>query len=245
MPRARLSARWPGAGARLRAGPVSGLHASPTRASRSCARAGKMRSGADVTAVRTGTAASLPAPARTSWPSKCGTPASTSWLTRVTSATAASRPGAPATGVRSPGGATRIPVRSSFSTTATSPGGRPSTDGYAALDPSALHRRSVLLDRASRSIDIIDEIDGGECGIRLAFHLGPDVQAELEESCAVLDWPAASTPGGARWSCRRNCGGACTEARPGLSSAGAPTDRDIVVPRSRSSAAAATCPGCP
>jgi len=71
-------------------------------------------------------------------------------------------------------------------------------DGYAALDPSALHRRSVLLDRASRSIDIIDEIDGGTCGIRLAFHLGPDVQAKLEESCAVLDWPAASTPGGAR-----------------------------------------------
>ncbi len=35
-------------------------------------------------------------------------------------------------------------------------------DGYATLDPPALHRRSVLLDRASRSIDIIDEIEGGE-----------------------------------------------------------------------------------
>ena len=34
-------------------------------------------------------------------------------------------------------------------------------DGYASLDPPALHRRSVLLDRASRSIDIIDEIEGG------------------------------------------------------------------------------------
>ena len=32
-------------------------------------------------------------------------------------------------------------------------------DGYASLDPPALHRRSVLLDRASRSIDIIDEIE--------------------------------------------------------------------------------------
>ena len=84
-------------------------------------------------------------------------------------------------------------------------------DGYASLDPSALHRRSVLLDRASRSIDIIDQIDGGSHDIRLAFHLGPDVQAELEESCAVLDWLTASTPGaarlelppGLRWSLRR------------------------------------------
>jgi hypothetical protein len=71
-------------------------------------------------------------------------------------------------------------------------------DGDASLDPPALHRRSVLLDRASRSIDIIDQIDGGRHDIRLAFHLGPDVQAELEESCAVLDWPTASTPGAAR-----------------------------------------------
>ncbi len=71
-------------------------------------------------------------------------------------------------------------------------------DGYAALDPPALHRRSVLLDRASRSIDIIDEIDGGNHEIRLAFHLGPDVQARLGESCAELDWPSAAVPGAAR-----------------------------------------------
>ena len=71
-------------------------------------------------------------------------------------------------------------------------------DGYASLDPSALHRRSVLLDRASRSIDIIDQIDGGSYDIRLAFHLGSDVQAELDESCAILGWPTASTPGAAR-----------------------------------------------
>ena len=79
------------------------------------------------------------------------------------------------------------------------------------FDPPALHCRSVLLDRASRSIDIIDQIDGGSHDVRLAFHLGPDVQAELEEPCAVLDWSAASTPGaarlelppGLRWSLRR------------------------------------------
>jgi Heparinase II/III-like protein/Heparinase II/III N-terminus len=71
-------------------------------------------------------------------------------------------------------------------------------DGYASLDPPARHRRSVLLDRASRSIDIIDEIDGGSHDISLAFRLGPDVRAELEESCAVLTWPAAPAPGTAR-----------------------------------------------
>jgi hypothetical protein len=70
--------------------------------------------------------------------------------------------------------------------------------GDASLDLPTLYRRSVLLDRASRSIDIIDQIDGGSHDICLAFHLGSDVQAELEESCAVLDWPTASTPGAAR-----------------------------------------------
>jgi hypothetical protein len=84
-------------------------------------------------------------------------------------------------------------------------------DGYGSLDPSALHRRSVLLDRASRSIDIIDVIYGGDYDIRLAFHLGPDVHAELEESCAMLNWPTAPAPGtarlelppGLRWSLHR------------------------------------------
>jgi hypothetical protein len=71
-------------------------------------------------------------------------------------------------------------------------------DGYTCLDPPVLHRRSVLLDRASRSIDIVDEMDGGRHDVRLAFHLGPDVHAELAESCAVLDWPTASTPAAAR-----------------------------------------------
>jgi Heparinase II/III-like protein/Heparinase II/III N-terminus len=69
-------------------------------------------------------------------------------------------------------------------------------DGYASLDPLALHRRSVLLDRASRSIDIIDQIEGDGHDIRLAFHLGPDVHVELEESCAVLDWPTAASTSG-------------------------------------------------
>lgn len=71
-------------------------------------------------------------------------------------------------------------------------------DGYASLRPPAMHRRSVLLDRASRSVDIADEIDGGEHDVRLAFHLGPSVQAELNGACAELTWPvpdASAAPG--------------------------------------------------
>ena len=71
-------------------------------------------------------------------------------------------------------------------------------DGYASLNPSALHRRSVLLDRASRSVDIIDEIEGGSHDIRLAFHFGPEVQVELEESYAMLSWLTARTQEAAR-----------------------------------------------
>jgi Heparinase II/III-like protein/Heparinase II/III N-terminus len=71
-------------------------------------------------------------------------------------------------------------------------------DGYRSLDPPATHRRSVLLDRASRSIDIVDEIDGGSHPIRLAFHLGPEVNVQLAGSCATLAWPTMSAPGAAR-----------------------------------------------
>jgi Heparinase II/III-like protein/Heparinase II/III N-terminus len=71
-------------------------------------------------------------------------------------------------------------------------------DGYLSLHPPARHRRCVLLDRASRALEIVDEISGGSHDVRLAFHLGPDVYAELEGACAALRWPAASTPGAAR-----------------------------------------------
>jgi hypothetical protein len=84
-------------------------------------------------------------------------------------------------------------------------------DGYVSLDPPALHRRSVLLDRASRSIDIIDEIEGGRHDVRLAFHFGPEVQVKLQDSGAILSWSTATTheaarmelPSGLRWSLHR------------------------------------------
>jgi hypothetical protein len=71
-------------------------------------------------------------------------------------------------------------------------------DGYLSLDPPARHRRMVRLDRASRSLDITDEIGGASHEVRLAFHLGPDVQAQLDGNRAILRWPAAETPGAAR-----------------------------------------------
>jgi hypothetical protein len=71
-------------------------------------------------------------------------------------------------------------------------------DGYLSLHPPARHRRSVRLDRVARRVEIVDEIDGGEYDIRLAFHLGPDVQAELDGAGAALHWPTAGAPREAR-----------------------------------------------
>jgi hypothetical protein len=85
-------------------------------------------------------------------------------------------------------------------------------DGYASLNPSARHRRSVRLDPETASFEIIDVvIGGGGHDVRLAFHLGPDVHAELEDDCALLTWPAVGAPWtarlelprGLRWSLHR------------------------------------------
>jgi Heparinase II/III-like protein len=71
-------------------------------------------------------------------------------------------------------------------------------DGYLTLDPPARHRRRVRLDRAARTLDITDEIDAGGHDVCVAFHLGPDVQAELDGTSAVLRWPDSGLSGTAR-----------------------------------------------
>jgi hypothetical protein len=84
-------------------------------------------------------------------------------------------------------------------------------DGYLALAPPARHRRTIRLDRASRCVDNVDEIRGGRHDVRLAFHLGPDVDAEIDGSFAVLRWLCASVscaarlelPPSLRWSLHR------------------------------------------
>ena len=65
-------------------------------------------------------------------------------------------------------------------------------DGYKGLKPPASHRRTVRLDRASRAVEIVDEVGGGSHQVQVAFHFGPDVQAQLQESAVALSWPAAA-----------------------------------------------------
>ncbi|MFD0275272.1 alginate lyase family protein [Kitasatospora sp. NPDC127111] len=59
-------------------------------------------------------------------------------------------------------------------------------DGYR---PS-VHRRRVELTAASRELRILDEVRGPRRPVRLAFHLGPAVTAELTGNRAVLRWTA-------------------------------------------------------
>ncbi len=71
-------------------------------------------------------------------------------------------------------------------------------DGYMSLDPPALHRRLVRLERSKRCIDIVDEIEGGPHDLRLCFHCGPGVEAVLDQAVAILRWPGGPAPGEAR-----------------------------------------------
>ena len=84
-------------------------------------------------------------------------------------------------------------------------------DGCLWVDSPARHRRSVLLDRACRIVDIVDQIDGGSHDICPVFHFGQEIQVELLGFCAFLSWPSSAAPGTARlelplglsWSLRR------------------------------------------
>ncbi|WP_405000591.1 alginate lyase family protein [Kitasatospora cathayae] len=57
-------------------------------------------------------------------------------------------------------------------------------DGY---HPS-VHRRRVELDSGSRELRITDEVSGPGRAVRLAFHLGPAITADLTGDRAVLTW---------------------------------------------------------
>ncbi|MFJ6934359.1 alginate lyase family protein [Streptomyces sp. NPDC101132] len=57
-------------------------------------------------------------------------------------------------------------------------------DGYR---PS-VHRRRVELTAALRELRVVDEVRGPRRAVRLAFHLGPEVTAELTGSRALLTW---------------------------------------------------------
>jgi hypothetical protein len=69
-----------------------------------------------------------------------------------------------------------------------------SHDGYRVLKPPASHHRSVRMDREARTIQLIDEIAGGNQDIRLGYHLGPDVRAVLDNAVVSLTWSDGDMP---------------------------------------------------
>ena len=61
--------------------------------------------------------------------------------------------------------------------------------GYRTLDPPVTHRRTVEFHGKQHLIEITDEIDSvGQPSVRLAFHLGPTVEADLDGSILALRW---------------------------------------------------------
>ncbi|MFJ5074554.1 alginate lyase family protein [Streptomyces sp. NPDC088553] len=57
-------------------------------------------------------------------------------------------------------------------------------DGY----QRSVHRRRVELTAASREVRVVDELRGAPGAVRLAFHLGPAISADLSGNRAVLTW---------------------------------------------------------
>ncbi len=62
--------------------------------------------------------------------------------------------------------------------------------GYRTLHPPVTHRRTVEFSGKRRLIEIRDEIEStGRPAVRLAFHLGPTVEADLDGGILALRWP--------------------------------------------------------
>ncbi|MFE5038361.1 alginate lyase family protein [Streptomyces sp. NPDC056683] len=57
-------------------------------------------------------------------------------------------------------------------------------DGY----QGSVHRRRVELTAASQELKLVDEVRGPHRTVRLAFHLGPEIAADLVGNRAVLTW---------------------------------------------------------
>ncbi len=81
-------------------------------------------------------------------------------------------------------------------------------DGYRRLADGVTHYRTVLLNRARRTLEIEDWIDAGAAHqVTLAFHFGPAVEAELDAASVTLHWPGQSArmrlPGSLAWRAHR------------------------------------------
>ncbi|MBV9655434.1 MAG: alginate lyase family protein [Acetobacteraceae bacterium] len=62
-------------------------------------------------------------------------------------------------------------------------------DGYLRLSRPTIHRRRLCLMRSTRSLEVIDTIEGGGAVVgRLAFHLHPAIRCEMRAATAYLQW---------------------------------------------------------
>ena len=94
--------------------------------------------------------------------------------------------------------------------------GPQSTTATGSLNPPLSHRRSVRLVSGLRQLEIVDRLETtGEHGLRLAFHLGPDIDARngrAECGADLVGWrlrrEAPPSP------CRSDCRGHSTRERP-------------------------------
>ncbi len=85
-------------------------------------------------------------------------------------------------------------------------------DGYRSLTPPLGHGRSVRLVSDLRLLEIVDRLEStGRHDLRLAFHLGPDIEANMVGQDAELTWSdgaatrsaTLSLPDGLSWSLHR------------------------------------------
>jgi hypothetical protein len=66
-------------------------------------------------------------------------------------------------------------------------------DGYQRLTPPATHRRTVSFHRGEARLEVVDEVQtDGHVPARLAWHLGPLVEVDLDESTARCTWPGGA-----------------------------------------------------
>ena len=61
--------------------------------------------------------------------------------------------------------------------------------GYARLDPALRHDRHVALDGPEGRLSVTDTVTGSRVhSLRMFWHLGPDVDVQLEDAVAHLTW---------------------------------------------------------
>jgi hypothetical protein len=88
-------------------------------------------------------------------------------------------------------------------------------DGYRRLAVPAVHRRSLTLDSAARTLTVEDSLaSAGDLPVRLSWHLGPGVEVQLDGARARLTWQRDGArrdgelllPGELAWSAVRAAG---------------------------------------